>query len=308
MRVSRPNMKLTLPTRPALAAFLPGMTQAARAVLPPPPPSTRARPSLRALTLLVTVAAVASACDGAGHAGAPAAPEPRASKDLWPERVSIGAATVAMGTATGTRRWSAGVGAFTITRFPVTNQQYQQCLEAGACEVPSLRDASCEQWPRPGEQGGMLQWPVACATPEESAAYCRWVGGTGLPNAEQWTLAARGPELRRFPWGNELPTCLQHASGYAVEGADCPDPGDIVIGARPGGASPLGVSDVLTYGAELLRPSATSGWSGCHSGRGCSVQSLVRGGIDAYLAVSLPSATGSEPVGEPLSAFRCVWE
>ncbi len=95
---------------------------------------------------------------------------------------------------------------FSITRFPVTVEEYQRFVEAEGYRLK-------EHW----EQGGFGQWtepanwsdqlehrnrPVVGVSWLEATAYCHWVG-VRLPTEEEWERAARGMEGRKYPWGWE---------------------------------------------------------------------------------------------------------
>jgi formylglycine-generating enzyme required for sulfatase activity len=92
--------------------------------------------------------------------------------------------------------------------------------------------------------------PVVQVSWEDAMAYAKWTGVT-LPTEAQWEKAARGPDSRKFPWGNEFNgTYLNYGDfmcpvkrwrdtefndGYAFTAP---------VGNYPDGASPYGVLDM----------------------------------------------------------------
>ena len=65
---------------------------------------------------------------------------------------------------------------------------------------------------------GVAQLPATYVTQAGARAFCR-ARGLDLPTEAQWERAARGPEGRRFAWGDPLPTCEQAVFARAPRGA-----------------------------------------------------------------------------------------
>jgi hypothetical protein len=159
--------------------------------------------------------------------------------------------------------------------------------------------------------GGDL--PLTCATPAEAEQYCGWLGAT-LPDEHQWLLAARGPAIHRYAWGDPPPSCLQHPLGLPVakDTTGCArgkyEPLEVfAAGHHPAGAAPTGIQDVLLTPAELLRTTRDTISSACGGQPGtCAVTSLVPGAIDAAARIDVATHTNRAPT-YPTFSFRCVW-
>ncbi len=133
---------------------------------------------------------------------------------------------------------------FFIDKYPVTNAQFKQFLDATHYapkdSINLLRDWKNGSFPR-----GWDNCPVTWVSLEDARAYAKWAGKR-LPHEWEWQLAAQGldtpdnPAGRAFPWGNSwqpanVPT---PDTGHSMRG---PDPVD----AHPQGASPYGVMDLV---------------------------------------------------------------
>ena len=90
-------------------------------------------------------------------------------------------------------------GAFWIDRTEVTNADFKKCVLAGECSPPTKCDSGPTSLPTYGDA---TTWdhPVVCVPWEDAAHYCYWMGKR-LPKESEWEKAARGPDGRRYPWG-----------------------------------------------------------------------------------------------------------
>jgi iron(II)-dependent oxidoreductase len=130
------------------------------------------------------------------------------------------------------------VAPFYIDKYPVTNAQFKQFLDA-AHYAPRDRINFLRDWKDGTLPQGWENRPVTWVSLEDARAYAAWAGRR-LPHEWEWQLAAQGTDGRAFPWGNlwqpaNMPTPV---TGRAMPG---PDPVD----AHPSGASPYGVMDMV---------------------------------------------------------------
>lgn len=86
---------------------------------------------------------------------------------------------------------------FLIDRYEVTNEEYYAFMLATRRPPP----ARSPYWPGGKPLKGRERHPVVYVTYEDAEAYARWAGKR-LPTAEEWEVAARGPDRREYPWGS----------------------------------------------------------------------------------------------------------
>lgn len=84
------------------------------------------------------------------------------------------------------------VAGFWLYRFPVTQGLYIPYMSATSTGRPGM-------WMRGSEH---TDKPVTGLNWAKATDYARWAGGR-LPTEAEWEWAARGPEGRRYPWGDE---------------------------------------------------------------------------------------------------------
>ena len=105
---------------------------------------------------------------------------------------------------------------FWIDHTEVTNAQYRKFMDAGGYNQEQYWTEAGWAWKQgnnvtqPGCWGdgnfNQAAQPVVCVSWYEASAYARWAGGR-LPTEAEWEKAARGPDGRIYPWGNEAPDC-----------------------------------------------------------------------------------------------------
>ena len=196
-----------------------------------------------------------------------------ANEDLHPEFIHIAAGPATLGgdpgALSGLAQRDVDLPDYAIARYPVTTSEYLLFLadlwrrdqaqararlpkargqgsEAGeplftlasdgsAC-LP-LTDIYFRQWH--GEQ------PIVSISVEDARGYARWFSEQNpswrfrLPTESEWEKAARGTDLRTFPWGDRFDANFCVMAESSAEEPDLP-----AIGSMPTDCSPYGVRDL----------------------------------------------------------------
>ena len=194
---------------------------------------------------------------------------------------------------------------YCIDQFEVTVEAYKSCSDAGRCK----RAGTTNEWADIGDKDhkafdplcnardpvGRSKHPVNCVDWGMADKFCR-EQEKRLPTEAEWEFAARGPDGRKYPWGDDDPAaghlnacgreCVAWGQKNGVEEKAMYDADDgfattAPVGSFPKGASRYGVQDVVGnvwewvadwyagYGKDELRDP---------TGPGTGTEKVIRGG------------------------------
>lgn len=141
---------------------------------------------------------------------------------------------------------------FVISKYPITNQQYNGFIEDGGYNNRSWwtdmgwSARHRQNWQEPcywkNSAWNRPDYPVVGVSWVEAVAFCRWLGEVSrrtvmLPTEQQWQRAAQGDDGRDYAWGNDEP--LEYLCNWN-RFRDKTTP----VTRYPEGASPYGVMDM----------------------------------------------------------------
>lgn len=207
----------------------------------------------------------------------------------------------------------------TMDRTEVTVQEYRACVRAGACAAAGtylvrdwdarlLRYVLVKQrrfcnYSRPNRRNH----PMNCITIADATQYCAW-RGKRVATEWEWEWAARGrDEGRRFPWGDEPPTCERVVMSEPSEAAYACGRGYTTwrVGSKPSGASRDGVLDLAGNVSEIVlgaEPNTETTRGGSYIGLPWDFEVSRRDGDEPRkFSRTFPSGRAG-----PESGFRCV--
>lgn len=201
------------------------------------------------------------------------------------------------------------LSAYAIDRTEVTVAAFDRCVAAGRCAPPPYW-AGGERFHRP-------ELPVSLVTWDDAAAYCRFAGGR-LPTEAEWERAARGPNRRRYPWGDVYNPRLANHGTVALDQHDDTDGYEELapVASFPDGRTPDGIDDlagnVAEWVADAIDEPAAARYppaSDVDPVRTGGAYRVVRGGGFRSGAAMLRGAAREFRLAstrEPTIGFRCV--
>ncbi len=171
---------------------------------------------------------------------APPAATERVLRPFEPETVLIPAGPFWMGSDDGPPnerpRHQVMLAAYQIGKYPITNAQYAEFLR----QNPKQAEPPKAGWFLRKPAQSKEQHPAVGVSWHDAAAYCAWLSqATGrtyrLPSETEWEKAARGPDGRRYPWGD----------AWEENRANVNSSGATAVDRFPVGVSPYGCFDLL---------------------------------------------------------------
>ncbi|MBU6160593.1 MAG: SUMF1/EgtB/PvdO family nonheme iron enzyme [Myxococcales bacterium] len=215
--------------------------------------------------------------------------------------------------------------ALQVHQQEVSNQQYQQCVQAGACSPQDWQACRFHsiyryEFGRPvPDVMRQPDHPAVCVTFEQAHDFCA-SQGMMLPTVDEWERIARAGDDRLFPWGSHWAPGILNWGEYDMSAFPIPGRLDgheftAPAAAFDDGATPEGVYNMLGNAAEWVwlaeRQANGTPVAAAEDGSGGAPGSPVgiRGGsyanhvLDMRLtrSVEIPAEQARSTVG-----FRCV--
>jgi formylglycine-generating enzyme required for sulfatase activity len=123
----------------------------------------------------------------------------------------------------------------------VTNKQYKECVIDKVCDEPSNENTPLRNYYYNDSQ--YADYPVVWVTWNMAKTFCEWRDAQ-LPTEAQWEKAARSPDSRSYPWGEEISCKNANFAGCVGD--------TLVVGLFENGKSVYGVYDMVGNVSEWV--------------------------------------------------------
>jgi serine/threonine-protein kinase len=173
---------------------------------------------------------------------------------------------------------------YCLDAYEATTADYRKCSDTGDCKRASKTNAwdgiadhehdAYDPLCNIRDPEGKATHPINCVDWEMANDFCR-ARGARLPTEAEWEFAARGPDGRKFPWGDEEPSeklinacgseCVKWGKDHglklvAMYKADDGWPASAPVGSFPEGRSRYGIYDIVGNVWEWV-----SDWHGAYT-------------------------------------------
>ena len=162
------------------------------------------------------------------------------------------------------------VAPYCMDEFEATTKKYVACSNGGGCRragdtndwdgISAADKKAFDPLCNVRNFSDKGDHPINCVTWQMADEFCKSQSGARLPTEAEWEFAARGPDGRKYPWGDEVPTsgylnacgkeCVAWGNKHneeetAMYSGDDGFPNTAPVGSFPKGKSRYGVQDVV---------------------------------------------------------------